>query len=117
MSKYSQQIKLISQNPKAYMNYLTQGKLPHLVKPSSPLITLLESLTPRMRQEIRGVRLHPELGYNTNIQFNTAEQLLRYLKPNEYIKPETSPAEQYRIKHFNKPLRVKELLAHSTKHP
>ncbi|WP_166256362.1 hypothetical protein [Marinobacter salicampi] len=100
----------IASHPKALMDYKIQGKLPRMLRPESPLISLLESIHPRDRQRIRGIRLSPELGYQTGQQFHNAEQLYRWLKPQaEMIEGEPFPAEAFRIKRFSKRLTLADL--------
>lgn len=112
----SRQASWIARHPKALMDYQTQGKLPRMVRPDSPLITLLESINPRDRLRIRGVRLSPKLGYQTAQQFQNAEQLYRWLKPRpEMIEGEPFPAESFRIKRFAKRLVSDDLKDHCAK--
>ena len=106
----SKQIKYLATHPHAHLKFQTTGQLPRMVKPASPLITLLESIPPRLRMQIRGVRLNPSLGYLTGTQFHTAEQLLRWLKPdNEMLASTSWPAESYRDKRFNRAVTLKDL--------
>lgn len=114
----NKQMRQLATNPRAYMKFRATGELPRTVKPSSPLITLLESIPPRLRQEIRGVRLSPSLGYMTGKQFHNAAQLLKWLKPdNEMLEAQSWPAESYRDKRFQKQLTLADLKAHSASWP
>jgi hypothetical protein len=82
------------------------------------LITLLETIPPRLRLRIRGVRLSPALGYQTGRQFHTAEQLLKWLKPDQQMLQDRSwPAESFRHKGFRKTLTLDDLKAHSAAWP
>ncbi|MGP9551754.1 MULTISPECIES: hypothetical protein [Halomonas] len=112
------QMKELARNPSAYMRYQATGKLPPTVTPSSPLIDLLEAIPPRVRLRIRGVRLAPALGYQTARQFHTAEQLLKWLKPDqEMLQSRSWPAESYRIKRFTKRLIIDDLKPHCASWP
>ena len=99
MSKYNEQVKKMMRSPKDLMDFQMTGRLPNAVQPSSPLITFLESLTPRDRLQMVGVRLSPKLGYQSGAQFGNAEQMLRYLKPRPWVAG-SWPAESCRIKSF-----------------
>lgn len=105
------QMRYLIKNPQAMMKFQATGVLPQTRKaPSSPLIDLLEKLPPRLRLQIRGVRLHPHLGYQTSMQFHNAEQLFRWLRPErELVGNETTPSESYRNKGFVKKLTLEEL--------
>ncbi|KRW83693.1 hypothetical protein [Marinobacter sp. P4B1] len=106
----SRQVHHLATNPKAMMEFRATGRLPRMVVPSSPLISLLESLSPRDRQAIRGIQLHPSLGYLGGIRFHTAEQLYRWLKPApQMLEHESWPAESYRDKRFHQKLSLDDL--------
>lgn len=101
MSKHSEQMRKLMRSPKAMMEFQVTGKLPSVDRLDSPLIRFLESLGAQKRLGIRPARLHPALGYDTNLTFNNAEQMYRWLKPSEYVST-AIPAESYRIKHFSR---------------
>lgn len=106
----TKQINYLATHPHAHMQFKATGKLPTLVTPASPLIALLETIPPRLRVEIRGVRLNPALGYMNGSQFHTAEQLLRWLKPQrEMLSCESWPAESFRDKRFQRKLELSDL--------
>ena len=84
----------------AMMKYKATGNLPKGIKPSSPLITYLESLPPRKRVQMHGVKLNPSLGYNTSQIFPNAQMLLLYLKPQAEM-TKTWPADNQMIHNFN----------------
>jgi len=112
----SKQAKWIATHPKAMMDFQARGKLPRMFRPESPLISLLDSIHPRDRACIRGVRLSPALGYQCGHQFHTAEQLYRWLKPQpEMIEGEPFPAESFRNKAFRKRLTLEDLKPHCAK--
>jgi hypothetical protein len=96
-------------SPRAMMDFQLRGRLPDMVTPSSPLITLLRSIPPAKRVRIRGIRLHPDLGYQCTMQFHNGEQLLNWLAPNDYLRPDSWPAESFRIKQFSRRLTVEDL--------
>lgn len=110
MSKRSAEMAHLVRSPKAMMEYQMTGKTPSAVQPSSPLITFLSSLSPRERQQMTCVRLSPQLGYQTGAQFHTAEAMLRYLKPSEWVVGNW-PAESFRIKQFNKTITREDFMA------
>lgn len=56
------QKKAIRNRPWHAHRYLTQGRLPRLVRPNSPLIEVLERIPPRLRAHSGPVRLDPSLG-------------------------------------------------------
>jgi hypothetical protein len=119
MSRVTQkQIQYLARNPRAYLQFQATGRLPATVRPSSPLITLLEAIPPRLRMQIRGVRLSPDLGYLNGMQFHTVEQLLRWLKPGaEMLVSESWPAESCRDKRFRRRLTLKDLKPHCASWP
>jgi hypothetical protein len=100
---------------KRLMDFRHSGKRPTPSIPSSPLITLLETLTPRDRQEIKGVRI-TTLGYNNGMVWANAEQLYRWIKPSSRVFG-SYPADGYMDRRFNKKLVVNDLLDSSTKYP
>lgn len=117
MALSSAQVKWISKNHRAFLDYQLTGKVPRTYWPDSPLIRLLESISPRDRLRICGVRLSPALGYSHTVRFHTAQQLLAWLKPRELIEGEPCPAETCRIKSFSNTLTLDDLKAHSASWP
>lgn len=95
---------------------MEKNQLPEVVEPSSPLITLLESIETADRGMIWRVKLSPSLGYNSELSFPTANALLKFLKPAQFIYG-TWPAEDLRIKDFTQPVDICVLLSHCEKHP
>jgi hypothetical protein len=87
MSKESVQMKHLMRSPKAMMDYQLHRKLPNERQPNSDLIKYLESIPPRERVEMIGVRLSPKLGYQSNAQFANAQLMLNYLKPSPALYP------------------------------
>lgn len=85
---------------------------PQATRVTSPLIELLESIPPRERLGIRRITLGPKLGYAGAVVFENGEQLLRWLKPKEYlIGTESTPAEARRDRRFTAKLQRSDLLA------
>lgn len=111
MSKQTAQIKALARSPKAQMDYMLRGKLPNTYTPKSPLIELLENIPPRERLQFQGIRMSPKLGYETNQIFNNAEQLLRWLKPQQHM-TQPCPAESRKIQSFDKQLTIADLKSH-----
>ncbi len=108
----------LARNPQAYMQFKATGRLPATVRPSSPLITLLEAIPPRLRLLIHGIRLSPDLGYPSGLQFHNAEQLLRWLKPSgEMLVCQSWPADSCRDKRFQRRLNLKDLKPHCATWP
>jgi hypothetical protein len=111
MSNSSRQIRYMMRHPEAFMKYQATGQLPRTRRsPLSPLSELIESLPPRLRLQLRGIRLNPSLGYLSGMQFNNAQQLLNWLRPEqELIGNESTPAESYRDKRFVRKLTIADL--------
>lgn len=114
----NKQLHHIATNPHAYARFHMTGQLPAMVRPKSPLITLLEALTPRERMAIVGLTVNERLGYLGNRQFHTAEVALRWLKPDsEMLTAQSWPAESHRIKRFAGSIYLDELVIHSSRVP
>ncbi|WP_028492617.1 hypothetical protein [Thioalkalivibrio sp. ALE19] len=103
-------IRYMMRHPRAMMRFQTQGETPHRVKLQSPLINLLRRIPAPIRAQMRGVSVHPDLGYRTQAQFHTAEQLLRWLAPDsEVFEGEVPPSERMRDPRFTRPLTLDDL--------
>lgn len=112
------QMREMMRNPMALVNFQATGQAPRTVRPESPLITLLEQIDPRDRVRIVGVRVDALLGYVGSRQFHTAEQALRWAKPdNEMIEGRSWPAESNRDKRFSHRLYLEQLLDHAASYP
>jgi hypothetical protein len=111
------QIKYMMRNPKSLMEHQMTGRLPSVRKPTrTPLWTLLDSMTPRQRIDIKGVVLSPKLGYQCNIQFGSAEQLFDYLGGHtEIVGNSRLPSEERIMAGFNKKLQISDLLGKTNK--
>lgn len=100
-------IKHLLRNPLAMANFRATGKAPQFSTPSSPLITLLQSLYPRERTQITAVRVNELLGYQGGRQFHNAAQALTWLAP---VNPGTHiPSESWQNKRFQKVLTIDDL--------
>lgn len=118
MSPTAKQMRAIARRPADHARFMLTGRLPRTVRPSSPLITLLEKISPRDRAQIAGLTVGPELGYSGSRQFHTAEQALRWIKPSaQMLEHESWPAESWRIKHFNGPLHIEDVIAAAARCP
>lgn len=114
----SRQAKKLATSPQAMMRFKATGKLPEIWHPDSPLIRLLESISPRDRLQVRVIRLSPELGYTGNHLFHSAEQLLRWLKPPAgLVEGESCAAESCRIKAFTQEVTLDDLAKASQQFP
>lgn len=71
----------LATNPKAMMEFRATGRLPSFKAPSSPLITLLQSLLPRERTQIATVTISATLGYSGSRIFRNAQHALNWLVP------------------------------------
>jgi hypothetical protein len=101
----------LATNPQLMLRYLSSGRMPTESRVTSPLIELLEGITPRDRARMRGVRISRRLGYLSTARFTTAEALLRWLKPfDKVVGNESWPAESCRDKAFRGPVQLAELL-------
>lgn len=94
-------------HPKQMMDYQASGKLPQLASPSSPLITLLQSINPNERRMITALRVGQSLGYTSNNLFQNAAQALSWLKP--AYSATDYPSESHQIKRFTKALTIDDL--------
>lgn len=118
MMASSKQIRHIATNPQAHMRFLTTGRLPDLVSPRSPLIDLLLQITPRDRAAIVGLTVNPCLGYSGSRQFHTAEQALRWVRPEaEMLESQWWPAKSWLNAYFSRRLSLEMLLENASSFP
>lgn len=70
-------------NPHQMQRFMATGVVPDVLgEPSpSPLFTLLQSIHPRERLSIEGVRVGPLLGYAYRIEFSNAAQAYNWVGP------------------------------------
>lgn len=104
----AKQLKRLAINPTDYIRFATTGKLPEGMRPSSPLISLLEGLGAANRMRIVGLVVDQRLGYSGSRRFANAEQAYRWIKPSDEVFG-SFPAESWRIKRFDKQLTVADL--------
>lgn len=115
---HPKQMRHLMRKPHAMLKHQMTGELPRMIRPQSPLITLLRSLTPHDRLRYRGVQLGPALGYRCGHRFHNAEQLLKWLAPaDQMLENEPWPAESFRDKHFRRSLSLTDLQKASAQHP
>lgn len=90
-----------------YFPFDPAGRRQERQPPSSPLITLLASLSPRERQSILSVDLGPQLGYLCARRFHNAEQVYRWLVP--ATGEPFPPSERMQDKRFRQVLTIDDL--------
>lgn len=114
----SKQIRRLATNPAALIKFQSSGRLPQSIRPTSPLIDLLVALNPRDRMSIVGLTVDSGLGYQGSRQFQTAEQALRWIRPDtEMLEGESWPAESWRIKAFRGPLHIEDVIERASAVP
>lgn len=102
----------LATNPKALMEFRANGRLPVVIQPTSPLITLLQSLQPRERLRITSVTISAPLGYTGSRIFQNAQQALNWLVPAG--SPSNVPSLSWQDKRFRRPLTVDDLGQYAT---
>lgn len=112
----SQQLRRLATNPHDLMRFQRTGQLPEGVKPSSPLITLLERISPRDRGQILGLRVDEGLGYAGSREFHTAAQALNWLKPAPEVFG-TFYADSWRLKDFQRQLFLEDMMSRCSSFP
>lgn len=100
-------IQLMLRSPKALMDFACSERLPQVSTPSSPLITLIESVPVRLRSRITCVIIGPDLGYQGVHRFQSLAQALNWLKPS--YTAASYPSESWRLKRFTKHLSIGDL--------
>lgn len=69
----------LMRNPKAF-EALKLGKHPQRQPTiATPLRDLIETIPPALRYEFKGIRLHPDLGFNSSARFDNLQQLYTWL--------------------------------------
>ncbi|MEF1300576.1 hypothetical protein QTO17_01425 [Vibrio owensii] len=106
-------------DPRKLMRFQQTGQLPReKATPSTPLRELIEQIPPRLRLRFRGVKLHPELGFNSSAQFQTLEQLYTWLGGRQtQFGSQTMPYMSWQNRGFHKKLKVSDLLKHCASTP
>lgn len=104
----SKMLRRLATNPHDHIRYVTTGRLPTSVKPSSPLITLLKAIGPRDLARLVGVRVDARLGYTGSRQFHFGPQALNWACPSDE-EFGSFPAESWRDKRFTGPIYLETL--------
>ncbi|EPR7483874.1 hypothetical protein ACU8KO_002498 [Vibrio alginolyticus] len=112
-------IQAMMRDPRKLMRFQLTGQLPReVLAPPTPLRELIEQIPPRLRLRFRGVKLHPELGFNSSAQFHNLEQLHTWLGGNQtLIGSQTTPYMSWQNRGFQKKLKVSDLLKHCSLTP
>lgn len=114
----SKQLRHMMRHPAAMMKFQAAGQAPRVMRPASPLIALLAAINPGDRVRIKGVRIDAGLGYEGSRDFHTAEQALRWVRPDaEMIEGTSWPAESWRNKRFRDQVYLEELLDRASSFP
>lgn len=110
MSINSRDLNRMIKSPRLLAEYQRTGRVPESLRPTlkSPLITLLDSIFPRDRLQITGIKITPALGYTGSRQFHNAQQALNWVRPTDTYNP---VCESWRIKNFHKALTIDDLAA------
>ena len=110
------QLKAISRNPKAMMDFHLMRKIPtEKPCPSTPLRQLIESIPTIFWGHFNGVKLSPSLGFNSSLQFNNLHQLAAWLGHNKKnILYKRMPYQSWKINTFNNKLFIDDLLLSSS---
>ena len=102
---------VLATRPALMRDFTATGRPPRTVRPTSPLIELLDRIAPRDRARIVGLCVGPALGYLGARRFHNAEQALRWLRPHaEMLEGQGWPAESCRDKRFSRPLHLDDLI-------
>lgn len=105
----SKQLHIIATNPRAYMDFMTRGKLPQGKKPQGPLVELMRAISPRDLAAIVCLTVDARLGYTGSHQFHTAYQAFRWVHPESEVFG-SFPSESWRNKREVSPLYIEDLL-------
>ncbi|WP_282109253.1 hypothetical protein [Shewanella algicola] len=84
------------------------------VKP--PLRTLIESIPPMLWHDIKGITLHPDLGFTSRARFNNLEQLYTWLGGRQHNN-HNLPWVYWKIAEFSKTLTLTDLRPHCYQFP
>lgn len=107
----SKQLRALTRDPAKLMRFQATGQVPRMIRPASPLISLLSSINPQDRARIVGLTVDAGLGYVESRCFHTAEQALNWVRPDsEMVEGESWPGESYRDKRFDKQLFLEDVL-------
>ncbi|WP_137887685.1 hypothetical protein [Pseudomonas sp. 2FE] len=103
----SRNINRILKSPSALAAYMATGRVPKVAAPSSPLITLLQSLYPRERTQIFAVMVSSALGYQGSRLFHNAQQALNWLAPD--TPQQHLPSQSWQDRRFRSVLTIDDL--------
>ncbi len=112
----SKQLQRLATSPADMMLFQATGRLPSGVKPSSPLITLLEQIGARDLRRIVGLTIDERLGYAGSRTFHTGAQAMTWLKPTPEVFG-SFPAESWRMKAYSRKLYLEDLIGCCTELP
>lgn len=114
----SQLVNYLMKNPTALVNWQNRI-MPQLHNPIvTPLHQLIRSIPPMLRRELKGITLHPNLGFTSSARFNNLEQLYTWFGgQRKSYEPNNQPYLQWRIARFNKPLMIEDLRSHCLEFP
>ncbi len=107
-------VQAMIKNPKLAMEFQLTGKLPSVeMSPATPLRNLIDKIPMRMRSSFKGIKLSPELGFNSAMQFHTLSQLHTWLGANQKIvRGKRMAYMSYRKAGFTKRLTIDVLIEH-----
>lgn len=108
----------LTRNPQAFANWQIVI-VPQLKStPNTPLRQLISSIPRRLRNECKGVTLHPDLGFSSSATFNNLEQLYQWLGGrSQAYNAHNLPYLHWKIARFNKTLNIEDLRPHCAQFP
>ena len=110
------QLRRLATRPSDYVRFVTTGRLPHGIKPRSPLLDVLRAVSAHDRQALRGITIDERLGYAGSRSFASAAHAMLWLAPAPEVF-DTFPAESWRIKAFDQRLTLDDVVECCTQVP
>lgn len=111
-------LRKVAMQPGLFTRHILHGQPVQTVRPSSPLLSLLDMIAPRDRMSIRALHVDAALGYGGSRLFHNAQQAMLWLRPHdEVLAGETWPAESCRIRSFNRRLYLDDLAGNCAQLP
>lgn len=111
-------VSFLMRNPKAFEAFKLGKTPPYKPTIATPLRDLIETIPPALRYEFKGIRLHPELGFNSSARFNNLQQLYTWLGGGvNTFYPNTLPCVHWRKAQFNNKLTIDDLMRFSESYP
>ena len=106
----NQQMKVITTNPKAMIDFHITGKLPQLKDSlSTPLRDLLLSISVSERERYKGITVDHRLGFTGQLTFHSVFQLLRWLgHQQQVVNNQTLPYYGFVNRRFQQRLTIEE---------